>query len=202
VGPSVLAVCAALLLSATAARAEGLSAQEAESLRSGYTVTRSQVLESGSRRYVGGVTYIIVDARADQVALLLDDVRSWRRFVPKTRDARIIAAVGDDSLVEFTHGSGLVKVAYTLQVRRDHNVVRFWMDPLRPHDIEDAWGFFRAEPMPGGQTLVTYGVLIDIGSGLMRDIFEDRVRKLALEVPDNLRSVVLRQVARGQRASR
>jgi hypothetical protein len=56
--------------------------------------------------------------------------------------------------------------------------------------------------MPSGQTLVTYGVLIDIGSGVFRDMFERRVRDLALEVPDNLRALTSQGVARGQRALR
>jgi len=151
---------------------------------------------------VGGVTYTILDAGVDDLASLLDDFRSWRRFLPKTRDAQRVGALGEDPLVEITHGSPLVKVAYTLRVHRSGNLVRFWMDPSRPHDIEDAWGFFRAEPLPNGRTLMTYGILIDMGSGLLRDMFEGRVRELALEVPDHVRDVVLQRIARGQRASR
>jgi hypothetical protein len=193
---------AALVLWGGSARADGLSRWEADRLLRGDTVPREQQLQRGDRRYVGGVTYTILDARLDDLASLLDDVRSWRRFLPKTRDAQHVGSAGRDALVEITHGSALVKVAYTLRVHRDGNVVRFWMDPSRPHDIEDAWGFFRAEPMPDGRTLMTYGILIDMGEGLLRDMFEDRVRELALEVPDHVRNVVLQRIARGQRASR
>jgi hypothetical protein len=199
-----IAAVAALALAAVpgVARADGLSRGEADRLLRGDTVARMQQVRRGERRYVGGVTYTIVEAGMADLASLLDDVRSWRRFLPKTRDAERIGAVGGDPLVEITHGSPLVKVAYTLRVQRDGNVVRFWMDPSRPHDIEDAWGFFRAEPMPDGRTLLTYGILIDMGNGLLRDMFEDRVQELALEVPDNVRHVVLQRIARGQRASR
>jgi hypothetical protein len=198
-----LAAVAALVMGgSTIARADGLSASETDHLLRGDTVAREQQLERGDRRYVGGVTYTILDARAADLASLLDDVRSWRRFLPKTRDAQHVGSAGTDALVEITHGSALVKVAYTLRVHRDGNVVRFWMDASRPHDIEDAWGFFRAEPMPDGRTLMTYGILIDMGDGLLRDMFEDRVRELALEVPDHVRSVVLQRISRGQRASR
>ena len=38
--------------------------------------------------------------------------------------------------------------------------VKFWMDRSRHHDVDDAWGFLRVEPMPGGRSLVSYGVLI------------------------------------------
>ncbi len=197
-----LAVIAALLVSGRAARADGLSAGEDDRLLRGDTVARSQEVQRGDRRYVGGVTYTIVDAGTGDLASLFDDVRSWRRFLPKTREVERVGATGGDALVQVTHGSPLVTVAYTLRVRREGNMVRFWMEPSRPHDIEDVWGFFRAEPMPDGRTLLTYGILIDMGGGLLRDLFEDRVRQLALEVPDRVRNVVLERIARGRRASR
>jgi hypothetical protein len=197
-----LAALSALALAGGNARADGLSTGESDRLLRGDTVAREQQLQRGDRRYIGGVTYTILDAPVDDLASLLDDVRSWRRFLPKTRDAQYVGSTGRDPLVEVTHGSALVKVAYTLRVHRDGNVVRFWMDASRPHDIEDAWGFFRAQRMPDGRTLMTYGILIDMGDGLLRDMFEDRVRELALEVPDHVRSVVLQRISRGQRASR
>ncbi len=191
-----VALIGALVLCAGAARADGLSTAEAERLVRGDTVTRPQTLERGEHRYIGGVTYTVVDAGADDLASILDDVKSWQRFLPKTRDAERVGSAGADPLVEITHGSALVKVAYTLRVHRAGNVVRFWMDFGRPHDIEDAWGFFRAEPMPNGQTLLTYGILIDMGAGMLRDMFEERVQQLALEVPDNVRAAVLARTAR------
>lgn len=196
------ALSIAMVLGAPAALADGLSRGETDRLLRGETISRTQDLRRGSRRYVGGVTYTIVDAGPDELSSLLDDVDSWRRFLPKTRDARRVGSVDGDTLVEVTHGSALVRVAYTLRVRREGRVVRFWMDPWRPHDIEDAWGFFRAEPMPDGRTLVTYGILIDMGDGLLRDLFEGRVRELALEVPQHVRDLALQELARGRRASR
>ena len=40
------------------------------------------------------------------------------------------------------------------------------------------------------RTLVTYGVLVDLGPGLFRDLFEERVKNAALTVPDRLRTFV------------
>jgi hypothetical protein len=75
------------------------------------------------------------------------------------------------------------------------------MDPRRRHDIEDAWGFMRVEPFGDGRTLVTYGILVDIGPSLLRDLFEERVRALALSVPDRIRDLILERVGAGRRAS-
>jgi hypothetical protein len=199
---SAAALGLTLAVASGPARADGLGVDETSHLLRGDTVSRSQDLRRGPRRYVGGVSYKILDATTDDLGALLDDVSSWRRFLPKTRDAERVGTAGDDPLVRITHGSALVQVAYTLRVHRDGNVVRFWMDGRRAHDIEDVWGFFRAEPMPDGRTLVTYGILIDMGDGILRDLFESRVRELALEVPDHVRDAVAERQARGRRAAR
>jgi hypothetical protein len=195
-------VVASLLLAGGTARADSLSTVEVDRLLRGDSVARTQEHHRGSRRYVGGVAYKILDATPEDLAALLDDVGDWGRFLPKTRDARRVGAIGDDPLVQITHGSALVQVGYTLRVHRDGSSVRFWMDATRPHDIEDVWGFFRAEPMGDGRTLVTYGILIDMGDGILRDMFESRVQELALEVPDRVRDVVVQRQARGRRAAR
>jgi len=200
----LVALAASLVaaLAATSARADGLTGEETSRLVQGETVARTQELVRGSRRYVGGVTYTVIDGTMGDLAAVLDDVRYWRRFLPKTRDARLVGTVDGDPLVRVTHGSAIVQVGYVLRVHREGNVVRFWMDASRDHDIEDAWGFFRAEPAGDGRTFVTYGILVDMGDGLLRDLFEPRMRQLALEVPDLVRDVVLERLARGRRAAR
>jgi hypothetical protein len=178
------------LIASASARADGISPAEMDRLDRGGTVARLQTVEHDDRRYVGGVTYTVFDAPAGDVAALVDDVKGWQRFLPKTRAARLVGVAGDDALVEVTHGSALVHVAYTMRIHREGNVVRFWLDANRPHDIEDLWGFFRAEPFEGGRALVTYGILIDMGAGLLRNLFEDRVRELALTVPQRVRGIL------------
>jgi hypothetical protein len=165
-------------------------------------VARRQSLVRGERRYVGGVAYSIVDAPADRLTDWLANADVWRRFLPRTRSTRHVGSVSGDALVEVTHGSALLHARYTVRMRRDGREVRFWMDSQRPHDIEDAWGFLRAEPLADGRSLVTFGVLVDLGPGLLRDLFEARVREAALSVPDRVRGLVLEQNAIGARASR
>ncbi|HEY4013715.1 MAG TPA: hypothetical protein VGM06_10270 [Polyangiaceae bacterium] len=175
--------------------ADGLSPLEANRLDHGGLVMRTQELTRGDRRYVGGVTYAVLDARADDVAAVIDDVAGWHRILPRTQDTRLLGIDAGDALVEVTHGSGLVRVKYTIRIHRDGRTVRFWMDPSRPHDIEDVWGFIRADQVEGSRQLVTFGVLIDLGDGLLRDLFENRVRELALTVPARVRGVVERRGA-------
>ncbi len=202
--PFVLALGAVMVggLGGRVARADGLSADETRRLVRGETVVRTQALRHADERYVGGVAYAILDDSAEDVADLVADVGAWTRILPKTRSARRVGVSGNDTLVEMTNGTGLVQATYTMRVRREGQLVRFWMDLTRHHDIEDVWGFVRAEPMADGRTLVAYGILVDMGSGILRDLFEDRVRTLALSVPDQLRDLLVERAAAGQRASR
>ena len=193
---------AAALLSPAAARADGLTGDEAARLLRGEAVSRAQQVDRGGRRYVGGVTYEVVDATPAELSALLDDVKSWRRVLPKTRDATPVGRDGGDALIEITHGGALLQVAYTLRVHREGSTVRFWVDRARAHDIDDAWGYLRAEPMPDGRTLLTWGILVDMGPGLLRDLFEDQVQAQALRVPQRVRDVMMERSARGARAAR
>ena len=196
------AVLATVLLGSGAAQAEGLSEAETARLMRGEAVSRAQQVDRGRQHYVGGVTYEIVDAAPQDLSALVDDVASWRRFLPRTRDVQRVGERAGDALVEMTHGSTLLQVAYTLRFHRDGNEVRFWMDRTRAHDIDDVWGFLRAEPMADGRTLLTWGILVDMGPGILRDLFEPRVQALALAVPERVRDVVGERAARGQRAAR
>ncbi len=202
---TALVAAAGLVLASAAAGADrggALSKSEAERLWRGETVVRTQSLERGEQHYVGGVTYTIVDARAEDVPTLFADVDTLRRILPRTRAARDAGHAGGDALVQVTQGTALVQATYTLRLHRSEREVRFWMDPRHNHDISDAWGFLRAVPLGDGRALVTYGVLIDMGPGLLRDMFEDRVRDLALSVADRVRGYVLQRNAAGLRAAR
>jgi hypothetical protein len=191
----------ALLLASSSVRADGLSIPETERLYRGQTVVRTQTLDRAGRHYVGGVTYALLDADADEVARLFDSVEAWRRVLPEIRSTRAAGTAGDDPLIEVTHGNAIIQATYTMRVHRDARSARFHLEPRRRHDIEDVWGFLRAEPLADGRTVLTYGVLIDMGPGLLRNLFEDRVRETALTVPERIRGLMVEQSAAGRRAS-
>jgi hypothetical protein len=205
-------VLAAGLCGGTGARADGLTTVETARLLRGGPVVRTAEVQRWGRRYVGGLSYAVVDARAREVSALIDDIGTWQRILPRTRSARVVGFAGDDPLISVTHGTTLVQATYTIRVHREGSVVRFWLDSSRPHDIEDIWGFMRIEPVAAqgedveqGQSLVSYGIMVDIGPGLLRDLFESRVRDLALTVPGRMRGLVSDRAAAAaaeRRASR
>ncbi len=178
------------------ARADGLTPDERARLGRRETVIREQTIERGDHRWIGGITYTLMDASAAEVAAVIDNVESLSRVLPRTKRARVVGtAPGGDQLVELVQGNALMEAQYTIRVRREPREARFWLEPSLPHGIDDAWGFFRYEPFigPSGEerVLLTYGVLVDVGPGIVRDFFEERVRAALLSVPQLMR----RQVA-------
>lgn len=170
-----------------------LTADEQARLARGETIIREQTLEQGDRRYVGGFTYTLLDAPEAEVWGVLGDVDAYRKVLPKTREARLVGTDGPDRLVELVQGNAIVQAEYTIRVHPEpkDGEIRFWLEPSRPHAIDDAWGFFRLAPFvtERGETrvLLTYGVMVDVGPGLVRELFEERVRAAMLSVPQLVR---------------
>ncbi len=190
-----------LVLATKTARAQPavapLTDDELFRLRTGDTIARSQTMMVQGRRYIGGVAYAIVPGRAEDIGALLIDATAMREILPRTQAVRPVARVGNDTLFELHQGNSMVHAQYTLLVRSEpqQNRMRFWLDHTRPHAIDDAWGFFRYEPFQterGTHVLVTYGILVDLGPGIVRALYEERVRAMALTVPQRLREYVQR----------
>jgi hypothetical protein len=193
------AAIALVTLGPAPARADGVELGTRLSL--GQTVTYDQTVDNGETRYVGGVTYTVVSATPEQLQRMFEDVAVYTKVLPATRSARLVARRGPDFWVELAQGNGVIETKLTLVLRRlpDGKTVRFWLDTTRPHGIEDAWGFFRAEALPdvadaadaadgsrGPRALLTYAALLDVGPGLVRGLFEERLRRLMLSVPQRI----------------
>jgi len=197
------AIVAACALAAPGARAEVLDAAEQARLAQGQSIVREQTYENDERRFVGGLTYTVIEATPEELFTLFDDVAAWRNVLPKTKSARAVGTQGADTFVELSQGNALITASYTLRLRKSarDRTVRFWLDPERPHAIDDAWGFFRADPMPAAEdgtprSLLTFGVLVDMGPGLARALYEERMRAAMLGVPQLVRQYVARTVRR------
>jgi hypothetical protein len=134
---------------------------------------------------------------------VLEDVGKWKDLLPRTKSAKVVESKGLDTFVEMTQGNSVVNAKYTLHLRkapRDHTI-RFWLDPSRPHAIDDAWGFFRVEdaaPASDGtpRALLTFGILVDTGPGIVRSFYEGRLRETMLSIPQIVRQYVLATVRR------
>lgn len=199
----LLSSCLLALLLTSPARADGpvasvavLSSHDQDVLSAGTMVSRAMRFDEAGGHYVGGVSYQVVDARPEVVLAALSDVANWSEALPRTKSATLVPSTGRDSergvsRVELVQGSALVDARYTVMLERaDGDTIRFWLDPSRPHDIKDVWGFFRVRAMPGGRSLITVGAALDLGDGLARMLFEDKIASLMLRAPRHIRAFV------------
>jgi hypothetical protein len=191
-----LAVAASALVGPVHAGSE-LTQAEAAALEAGRLVVREENVERAGHRYIGGVSYIVIDAPAERVSAALDDVRSYRQILPNTRSVRWIGiSRKGDALVELEQGNAIAHGKYTVRVRREPGradssaaTVRFWLDQRYAHDLVDANGFFHLEAR-GDKTLLTYLVTIDLGPGIFGRLFEGKVRRAALSTPALVKTYV------------
>jgi hypothetical protein len=182
----------------------GLTPEQHETLRAGKRVEELVELDRQGQRYVGGVSYALVRAEPRQVFEVLNQLRTLSDVLPSTRDTRIIDRSGNRVRVELEQGNSMVSTTFTVffqleppEGHNDPHVVRFWLDPSQPHSIDDAWGFFRAARYDAQHSLVSVGALVNLGPGVIRMLFEQRIQRSILRMPNRIRDTVERTFRSG-----
>jgi hypothetical protein len=177
----------------------GLNAEQHQTLLSGGRVEQFVQIDRGGKRYVGGVAYALVRAEPGQVFQVLNELSTLSDVLPKTRSTRILDRSGNRVRVELEQGNSVVSTTFTVFFELeppdssfDPRVVRFWLDPSQPHSIDDVWGFFRATRYDDQRSLVSVGALVDLGPGVIRMLFEERIQRSILRTPNRIRDTVER----------
>jgi hypothetical protein len=138
--------------------------------------------------YVGGLSYQVVRSTPGEVITALLDVERLPEILPRTREARLVTSKRGFARIELVQGQGLFVARYTIVLERTRpEELRFWIDPGAGNDIRDVWGFFRAEPWNGDQSLVTVAALVDLGGGPFHGLFADRVQAVVLRSVTGIR---------------
>ena len=179
--------------------ADGLSEAQHRSLRAGGRVEEPVELERHGQRYVGGVSYVLVRAQPSQVFGALNQLETLANVLPQTRHTRVVDRTGSWVRVEIEQGNSVVSTTFTVFFeqqlaagREESHQVRFWLDPSQPHGIDDVWGFFRATRYDAERSLVAVGALVNLGPGLIRMLFEERIQRAILRMPNRVRDVIER----------
>jgi hypothetical protein len=169
------------------------SVQERDVLLSGGLVSRPVRFSRGVEGfYVGGVSYQIVHATPAEVMAALVDVNGLPNVLPRTKRASLVPGTGTPARVDLVQGGGMFEAKYTVHVEQspERDELRFWMDPSRPHDVKDVWGFFRVRPFGNEHSLVTVAAVLDLGPGIVRALFEDTIQDIILSSPATIKSYV------------
>jgi hypothetical protein len=178
-----------------------LTQVDRRALLAGETVVRPMRFQQGSGQYVGGIAYQLVRASPLEVTTALLSVGQLPRLLPRTKQARLVDAQAEQARIELVQGNSLVEATYTIVLEQDRRggLLRFWLDPSRPHDIRDVWGFFRVRPFGASQSLVTVAVALDVGDPVVRFLFEDRIQRVILSAPRQIRDCLAPQIVASAR---
>lgn len=178
----------ALLCLGASVRAQhgaGFTPEERRALREGELVRRPQTRREGGHSYIGGTSWIRVDAPRDRVFEEVTDVSAYPRLIPGVSEARLVEGHGDRRLVFFRHRYSFVSASYYAFVRidRDAHTVHFDLDPSRPHDVRAGRGFISVDRHGRTRSIVTWGVMVDAGSSIVSGVFGPVIHDWILRVP-------------------
>jgi carbon monoxide dehydrogenase subunit G len=147
-------------------------------------VQRRQHRREGSLHLLGGASWQVIDATPEVVWRALLDTQHYHRMMPQVLEARLIGAQHNERTVYMRQGTDLLEAAYYLKVKvhEQQRDITFRIDDQRPHDLKAAWGCYTVRPY-GHRTLLAYGVMADIGGGLIASLMRDSVHEWMLKTP-------------------
>jgi hypothetical protein len=165
---------------------------ERRALLAGERVERPLEFIRGRGQYVGGVSYQLLRTPPEQVLLALRSAENLAKMLPRTRSARLVSRDANLAWIELRQGPSPFVAEYTVLLERDEqgDEVRFWLDPRYDHDIEDVWGFIRVREFGLDRTLLSVGAVVDLGPGLTRALFEEKVQAVILSSVSTIRDFV------------
>lgn len=168
------------------------TATERAALDAGRLVVRPKTERRGSQILVGGTSWQIVSLPVDAVWRAIADVPRYVHMLPNCVEARVVATHGERRTLYVRHESGPISASYHLSARfdPDRRDLTFTLDPSRPHAIDAAWGFLTVRPVDERRSLVSFGAMVDLGSGLFGGVLRDSLHASVLRVPATLKRFV------------
>jgi len=188
---AALLVVGALLFGVAAARAgadpdaqAAFTAAERASLERGELVQRRASRERGDLRLMGGSSWQLIDSPPEVVWQALLDTPRYPRFLPQVAEARLVKQSGSTRRVFVRHG-GLATASYfvSLRVETPLREISFRIDEQGAVGVRAAWGFYSLRPHGDGRTLLAFGIMADIGDGLLTAIVRPQVHEWMMKVP-------------------
>lgn len=156
--------------------------------------------------YVGGMSYQLVSASPDEVMSALLDPHQLEQMLPQTQRIEPVGAGYPAPGLELEQGNDFATATYSVVLETDleRGEVRFRLDRSRPSDIADVHGFFRVEPYEDGRSLITVATALDVGSGLVRLLFERTIEQLIMATPTRMKHYIetTREAKGGSRVAR
>lgn len=180
---------------AASAQSETFSASERRALARGELVTRPEEQQRGDLRLIGGTAWQVVDVPPDVLWAAVLDVDDWTEFLPQAVESRLIREAAGRRDVFIRHEKGPIQASYTVRLDfvEGRRMARFRLSQSRQSSIRDGWGFFIVQPFGDDRSMVSFGVLADMGTGLVTGLARPAVHEWMLRVPSELKRYVERE---------
>ena len=171
------------------------AASERRLLEAGAVVTRPLDFERDGAHYVGGIATGLVPASPERVLAAMRDVAALRKMLPNTKQVALVDTSGGSRRIELLQGSSFVEAKYTVELSPDGRPgeLGFKLDPSRPHDIDDVYGYFKVERFDDQRSAVTVAAAVDVGSSLTIMLFGKKVQDVILSAPHRMRDYFSRE---------
>lgn len=188
----VAAVAALLMIGALASSAaagiggSAFSDDEWRKLEAGQLVARKQTSRRNGLELVGGSSWQVIDASPEVVFSALLDTHRYPRMMPQVIEAKLVASRDGERTVFVRQGQkGIAEKRYYLRVSVDEakHDIRFTIDDKRPNDLRAAWGFYTVRPFKDGKALLAYGIMADLGGGMLSNVFGSEIHDWMLKTP-------------------
>ena len=177
----------------TGAQSSGgeFTAAERRTLRAGELVQRPATRNEGGFNYLGGNSWLRVRAPIDRVWQTVRDPSTYPRLIPSLTDVSVIEERPGSRLVRMQHRHSFATASYYARIRIDdeRRHMSFALDRSRPHDLRAGRGFITLSSYRG-DTIVAWGVLADIGGGVVMQVFGPFLYDWMLKVPRCVRGEV------------
>ncbi len=187
-----MAVAAAFTVPRASAQAtldDRLTEADHARLARGELVTRRASERRGPFNLIGGTSWQVIEASPDTVWRALQDLDEFDEMLPGASAARETFHRGADRGVWVRHGRGALQASYHLRLSYidASRVVMFQLDDRHPSALRAGWGFIKVQPYPRGRTLVSFGILADVGEGLIAGAVRPKVHTWMLRVPRTMK---------------
>ena len=179
------ALLALVGVSGSAAAQADLSRSERSRLRRGELVVRPERQRHGGVVTFGGTSYQVVDAPLGEAWQAMRRTSNYTEMLPQVDSARVVTRRGQERYVQLRHVHGPIDVRYTMVFTFDDtsHTILFRLDDGRHHDIRAGWGFIRLSTFRGDKTLVSFGAMVGIDSGMIGGAMRPQLHEWILKVP-------------------
>lgn len=186
-----LAFVPALLFVASPVAAQGerpFSAEERAQLLRGEMVRRDVSRSENGATLFGGASWMRVEAPIDRVWALITSPASYPRLIPSLESVRVVERDEGETVMAMHHAFGIGEADYFARMRVDApaRTISFELDTDRPRDVQSGRGFITLSPFRGG-TIVAWGMLADVGAGMLQRMFGSFLNDWLLKPPRCIR---------------